>query len=188
MTPPVGVLLAAGAGRRSGGPKALRSGADSTPWVVSTVRTMIIGGCARVIVCIGAAAPEARAALRGEANVQIVEVDDWDQGQSASVRAGLASAHESGAATVLVHLVDLPDVGPDVVGRVITAGGADPAALARASYAGHPGHPVLIGQTHLQPVITSVSGDRGAGAYLAEHHTQLVECGDLASGVDVDHP
>jgi hypothetical protein len=33
-----------------------------------------------------------------------------------------------------------------------------------------------------------VTGDAGARGYLATHDTLLVECGDLATGTDVDRP
>jgi CTP:molybdopterin cytidylyltransferase MocA len=59
-------------------------------------------------------------------------------------------------------------------------------ALARASYHGRPGHPVLIGRAHWPAVVTAASGDSGAKDYLADRGAELVECGDLASGEDVD--
>ena len=64
----------------------------------------------------------------------------------------------------------------------------DTATLRRAAYDGTPGHPVLIGRDHWAAVATAARGDRGARDYLAAHATALVECGDLATGVDVDSP
>jgi CTP:molybdopterin cytidylyltransferase MocA len=61
-----------------------------------------------------------------------------------------------------------------------------PDDLARAAYDGVPGHPVLIGRDHWAGVVETATGDRGARDYLAAHEVRLVECGDLASGVDVD--
>ena len=60
--------------------------------------------------------------------------------------------------------------------------------LARATYDGTPGHPVLIGRDHWAGVIESATGDQGARSYLGRHEVVLVECGDLASGRDVDDP
>ena len=39
---------------------------------------------------------------------------------------------------------------------------------------------------HLPGVIATAEGDQGARAYLAAHPHELVECGDLATGHDVD--
>ena len=56
----------------------------------------------------------------------------------------------------------------------------------RAAYHGVPGHPVLIGSDHWAGVVATATGDRGARDFLAAHEVALVECGDLATGVDVD--
>jgi hypothetical protein len=37
-------------------------------------------------------------------------------------------------------------------------------------------------------VIKSAIGDQGARSYLGNHQVEFVECGDLASGRDVDDP
>lgn len=172
-----GLLLAAGAGRRYGGPKALVS-----DWLARSVRVLHDGGCAGVTVVLGAAADRARELLPDE--VDIVVAEDWAEGMGASLRAGLAAMPaEADAAVVL--LVDLPDLSPPVVARLLGTG-AGPSALRRASYDGVPGHPVLIGREHWSGVAESARGDRGAREYLADHPHEVVECGDLATGRDVD--
>jgi len=47
---------------------------------------------------------------------------------------------------------------------------------------------VLIGRDHWPGVLASVIGDQGARGYLADHPPTEVECGDLATGRDVDRP
>ena len=54
-----GLLLAAGAVRRMGMPKALVRDDAGEPWVVRGVRTLRAGGCDAVTVVLGAAAAEA---------------------------------------------------------------------------------------------------------------------------------
>jgi CTP:molybdopterin cytidylyltransferase MocA len=180
---PAGLLLAAGAGSRMGMPKALVTGEDGTPWLVRGVAALREGGCDPVTVVLGAAAEEAMVLLPDGARVVVAE--DWAEGMSASLRAGLAAVAGSGAEAVLVSLVDLPDVGPEVVRRVAAAA-AGPAALARATYDGRPGHPVLLGRDHWAGVVEETGGDAGARGYLATHDVLGVECGDLATGRDVD--
>ena len=111
--------------------------------------------------------------------------EDWDEGMGASLRAGLRSLADSPDDAVVVSLVDLPDLVPGVVARVVAAGDG-PAALARASYDGKPGHPVLLGRDHWAGVAETARGDQGARDYLAARDVVLVECGDLATGQDVD--
>jgi CTP:molybdopterin cytidylyltransferase MocA len=171
-----GLLLAAGAGRRRGGPKALVDG-----WLRHALDALAEGGCADRTVVLGAGAENAlRLVPEG---VHIVVAEDWSEGMSASLRAGLGAVGETDA--VLVTLVDLPDVDANVVRRLISLH-ADNSTLARATYEGRAGHPVLIGPNHVARVRASVVGDRGARDYLALHDVVGVECGDLATGRDVD--
>lgn len=178
-----GLVLAAGAGRRMGRPKALVRRDDGVPWVERAVGVLRDGGCDEVTVVLGAAAEEARALVPDGADVVVSR--RWDEGISASLRAGLTSMEDSTATAVLIHLVDLPDVGPDVVGRLV-ATGVSARVLARAGYASRPGHPVLVGRDHWAGILASTDGDAGARDYLRSHGVVEVECGDLAGGLDVD--
>jgi CTP:molybdopterin cytidylyltransferase MocA len=116
-----------------------------------------------------------------------VLADDWAEGMGASLRAGLAALEGGAEDAALVHLVDLPDVPAAVVARLL-AGPVGGASLRRATYAGVPGHPVLLGRDHWVGVRATATGDRGARDYLRAHPPEEVECGDLATGADVDEP
>lgn len=179
-----GVVLAAGAGRRMGQPKALVIGRTGRPWVLDAIDVLRRAGCSEVHVAVGAAADQVREVLDTE--VAVIDVPDWDLGMSASLAASLNALVSTDAEAALIHLVDLPDVGPEVVQRLLALGG--PASLARAAYRNVPGHPVLIGRDHWPGVIGSLVGDKGAAAYLAAHGVKYVECGDLAGGHDIDTP
>jgi CTP:molybdopterin cytidylyltransferase MocA len=179
---PAGLLLAAGAGSRMGLPKALVHDGEES-WLARSVAVLRDGGCEEVTVVLGAAADEATPLLDG-LGVDVAVAADWAEGMSASLRAGLrALPGDTEAAVVL--LVDLPDLTPEVVRRVVAAG-AGPGDLARASYGGRPGHPVLLGRDHWAAVADTARGDRGARDYLEAAGAALVECGDLATGRDVD--
>jgi CTP:molybdopterin cytidylyltransferase MocA len=180
----LGVLLAAGAGTRMGRPKALVRDQLGVPWVASGCRMLRAAGCDDVVVVLGAEAEAARALVPpGDA---VVVAEDWAEGLSASLRAGLAYAAASDADAALVSLVDLRGLPSSVGRRVLEEAGDLRTAAARAVFAGRPGHPVLLGRDHWAPVAASVAGDTGAGAYLAQHGAIEVECGDLADGLDRD--
>lgn len=192
-----GLLLAAGAGRRMGGPKALLRHRDGRSWVASAVRVLLDGGCDGVIVVVGARSDEVTRELGVEqldaaTNVDVVLADDWESGMGASLRSGLAAlaaTDRSPSDAALVHLVDLPDVTAPVVRRLLVSAPRDGAVLARAGYQGAPGHPVLIGRDHWAATTQGTDGargDRGARDYLSGRSVQLIECGDLASGSDRD--
>lgn len=180
--PPCGLVLAAGAGRRFGGPKALARTPAGTPWIALAVRALRAGGCERILVTLGAAADEALPLV--PAGVSVVRVPDWRTGVAASVRAGLVSAASGSASAVVVLPVDTPDAPPSAVARLVRR--AAPDTLAFAAYDGSPGHPVLIGREHWSAVTASVRGDVGARPYLVAQGADAVECGDLWSGADRD--
>jgi CTP:molybdopterin cytidylyltransferase MocA len=166
-----GVVLAAGAGTRAGGPKALRPG-----WVAGAVTVLLDAGCAHVVVVLGAA-PDAPVPI--DPRVRTVIATDWEQGMSHSLRAGLAA---SAGIAALITLVDYPDMPVAVARRVLAAVGP----LRQAVYGGRPGHPVYVAADHWASLIDDLDGDRGARSYLQQHGVDEVECGDLWHGVDVD--
>ena len=189
-----GLVLAAGAGERMGGPKALVPHPDGGALLTHALAVLRAAGCQPVVAVLGAGASSA-SALAVDADAVVV-AEDWATGQAASLRAGLAALQDTDARSVVVLLVDLPDVTASVVERVVTRvmaqvvatpGGAS-GALARAVYHGTPGHPVVLGRDHWAGVMASSSGDRGARDYLATHEHLRVECADLAGGDDVDTP
>ncbi len=175
MTRTAGLVLAAGEGRRFGGPKA--------PFVIEgerlvdrAVRVLAEAGCDPVVVVLGSWFGEISGA-------DVVVNAGWSAGMGSSLRVGLAHLDEiSDIERVVVSLVDLPGLTAEAVTRLMTSG----ADLAAACYDGDRGHPVLIGRGHWVGVSASAEGDRGARAYLADHEVALVEVGDVASGLDLD--
>ncbi|MEU4287701.1 nucleotidyltransferase family protein [Kribbella sp. NPDC026596] len=185
-----GLVLAAGAGRRMGGPKALVRDPAGVAWVVRVVRLLVAAECSPILVVVGAAADQVRAELADEP-VEVVEATNWAEGMGASLRAGLTTlrsaagpeaAGVAGADAVLVVPVDVPGLTIEAVRRVA----ADDSGLARAVYDGLPGHPVLLAKQHWDGVIATAEGDAGARVYLREHPVVEIECGDVAEGADVD--
>jgi nicotine blue oxidoreductase len=142
-------------------------------------------GCDPVVVVLGAAAAEVRAAadLPGSS---LVDNPEWTTGMGSSLRAGLAAVEASDAGAAVILPVDTPGVTAAAVRRLAALAGPD--ALARATYDGMPGHPVLIGRARWADVAATATGDAGARDYLAAHPPLAVPCEDVAAGADVDRP
>jgi CTP:molybdopterin cytidylyltransferase MocA len=178
-----GLLLAAGAGRRYGMPKAL---VDGGAWLRRSVAVLSEGGCDPVLVVVGAQADEVLPLVPESAGTVVAA--DWAEGMGASLRTGLGELDRSAPPQVqaaLVHLVDLPDVDASVVRRLAALASAS--VVARAGFDSQPGHPVLLGRQHWPDIVSSARGDRGARDWLAGRSDLIVvDCSDLASGIDVD--
>ncbi|WP_346962696.1 nucleotidyltransferase family protein [Clavibacter michiganensis] len=188
------MVLAAGAGTRFGGPKALAAHPDGTPWLATAIRALADTGCSPVLVVLGAAAEEAAAllgTLSESADAVVVRADDWADGMSASLRAALraAAALDPQPVALAVVPVDVPDLDAATVRHVLEAGPVDAATIRQAVFRGRPGHPALIGRDHWSSLAAGVRGDAGARPYLSAHDARLVEAADLSTGADVDrHP
>ncbi|GLZ10558.1 4-diphosphocytidyl-2C-methyl-D-erythritol synthase [Actinomadura sp. NBRC 104425] len=177
---PAGLLLAAGAGRRLGRPKALVEVAGER-LVDRGVRVLLEGGCAPVLVVTGAAPVEAAGAVA-------VPNPGWRTGMGSSLRAGLAALPPD-APAVVVALVDQPRVGAAAVRRLVEAYRAG-ARVAVATYGGAPRNPVLIAREHFADAAAAAVGDRGARAFLRARPDLVtpVACDDVAAPDDIDTP
>jgi len=173
-----GVLLAAGAGVRYGMPKVL---ADGGEWLRRGIAALCDGGCGDVVVVLGAAVVDVPSPARA------VVAEEWAQGMSESVRAGLLALSDDAEFAVLTT-VDTPDVGAAAVARVLDAARTSGSGLARACYGERPGHPVVIARRHWPQVLDALTGDEGAGPFLRmrDDVVVVVDCADLGSGLDVD--
>jgi len=175
-----GVLLAAGAGRRLGRPKALVE-VGGARLVDRGVRVLADGGAGPVVVVTGAAPVTVPGVI-------MVVNPDWATGMGSSLAAGLRAV-PAGCAAAVVALVDQPLVGPEAVRRLIAAHAAG-AGVAVAAYQGRPRNPVLLARGHWPEVLRLAVGDVGARPFLRAHPdlVTVVECGDTGQPDDVDTP
>jgi CTP:molybdopterin cytidylyltransferase MocA len=178
-----GILLAAGAGTRFGGPKALATIAGER-FVERGRRILAAGGCDPVIVVLGAAAAE----IRGAADLhgaEAVNNPDWASGMGSSLRAGL-DALEGRCAAAVVALADQPRVGEEAIHRLIAAWRSG-AIAAVATYAGQPRNPVVLDASLWPAAREAAVGDTGARGLLRTlEGVKHVPCDDTGSPDDVD--
>lgn len=182
-----GLVLAAGAGRRFGGPKALVR-YDGELLVDRAVRVLTDAGCTPVLVVLGAEAQ--RVVTEADLTGCITLVNDgWSEGMGSSLRCGLSALRDLDVIAVAVTLVDTPDVTADAVRRLHDRWQQGAAAVV-ATYDGEPGHPVVLDGSVWAEVATAAVADTGARAWLREHPDVVVEvvCDDLGRHDDIDTP
>lgn len=171
-----GLVLAAGEGKRFGGPKAPFV-YDGERLVDRSVRILNEAGCDPIVVVLGAWLGQVRGATE-------VVNDAWHEGMGSSLRAGLAWVEEqTDASYALITLVDLPGLTSTAIKRVMEA----PEGVAVAKFQGDRGHPVRIPREHFRELLDSVSGDQGARVFLQDRSDIVfVEVSDVADGTDLD--
>jgi nicotine blue oxidoreductase len=172
-----GVILAAGEGRRFGGTKQLAE-LHGQPLLEYALAAM--AGVSPRVVVLGHAADEirARVPLHG---ARPVVCADWEHGQAASLRCGLAEL--PGCDGVVVVLGDQPGITRDAVDAIAATGGEEDAV--RATYGGTPGHPVLLRRPLLERA-GELRGDSGFRDLLRSARVRDVELGRIADPADID--
>jgi molybdenum cofactor cytidylyltransferase len=173
-----GLILAAGAGSRFGSQPKLLAELEGRPLLEHAIRAQCeVAELERVVVVLGAHAEQVLERV-GFLRAEPVVCEDWQSGQAASLRRGLAAL--AGASKVIVTLGDEPLLTPAVIARFVDEPGGT-----RALYEGRPGHPVVLSVEQMN-ALAKLTGDRGARGLL--HGGPTIECGSLCSGRDVDTP
>lgn len=178
-----GLVLAAGGGRRMGGPKALvRLGGELL--VARVHRTLEEGGCAPVVVVLGAGATEVQA-VAPLAGAEVVVHGGWEAGLGSSLVAGLAALRDRPEITAaVVALADQPWVKPASVARLRAAHDRDGASVAVATYDGRRRNPVLLARQHW----ADVTGTGDVGARDLARSAEAVEVAVEGDPTDLDTP
>jgi CTP:molybdopterin cytidylyltransferase MocA len=166
----VAVLLAAGEGRRMGGPKALL-GIRGGTFVGACLRALDRPGISARVVVTGHQGERVAAAVNVP-GVRIVHNADPGQGMLSSVLLGLDAAQELEADAFILHPVDHPLVEPETVDRVLEALAAG-ALIAVPSHQGRRGHPGGFARATWAE-LRGAPADRGARAVLHAHPEWIV--------------
>ncbi|WP_313696917.1 nucleotidyltransferase family protein [Achromobacter sp.] len=187
----VGILLAAGRGRRyagaaAGQDKLLAPLPGGTPVVMAAVASLRTA--ASRIVAITRADNERIAALLAQAGCDVVTADPDADGMGDSLAAAVrhvmqTADHAVGAC--LVALGDMPWIRSDTCLRVAAAARQHP--IVAPVWHGRRGHPVAF-QRAIWPALAALTGDVGARAVVARHGATELEVDDAGVCADVDTP
>jgi len=182
----VAVVLAAGAGRRIGGPKAFLP-IGGTTFLAHVARGLDRPGVAAVVAVIGHGARRVPAEAGLPPEVALVVNPRPDDGMLGSVILGLDAAEARGADAVLLHPVDHPFASPATTDAVLAALAAG-ALVAVPSYGGRRGHPGGFARAAWAALREAPPG-RGARAVLGDRPEWLVHVpGDEGCVAGIDTP
>ncbi|NHN49099.1 nucleotidyltransferase family protein [Halostella sp. JP-L12] len=181
-----GVVLAAGRSSRFEGGNKLLAEVDGVPIVERATRTLRESTVDDVAVVVGHEASAVTDALAG-VDASVLRNENYDEGQSTSVRIGVELAEQEGWDAVVFMLGDMPFVSPSTVDAVRDAYEAGDGTIVAPAYEGKRGNPVLFGQPHFDD-LAAVTGDRGGRRLIEESpDAALVETDDPGVTRDVDY-
>lgn len=182
--PVAAVILAAGAASRMGQPKLLLPW-NGEPLICHAARTALDAGLAPVIVVTGAGVSAVQSALQGLA-VQLVYNQDWETGQSTSVRAGL-NALPSQVQAVLFMLGDQPYVSVELIKKLVENYLVTRPAILAPFIGEKRSNPVLFDRSTFD-VLSRLQGDAGARSIFAQYPPQAMQWPDERLLLDIDTP
>ncbi|MBL8918696.1 MAG: nucleotidyltransferase family protein [Myxococcaceae bacterium] len=172
------VVLAAGASVRLGQPKQLVV-RDGETLVHRAARVLLEAGCSPVVVVEGAVGlGEALKDLR----VEVVRCADWQAGQGASLKRGVASLGAR-CEGVVVLLVDQLRVTAADVRALVDA----PGQVAAAEYEGVLGVPARFSGESVD-VLRGLEDGEGARGWLARNRAQVTRVPMSHAAIDLDVP
>ena len=180
------LLLAAGGSRRLGQPKQLLPCPGSgEPLVAQMARVAIASDLGPVVVVLGAAEPECRAALAG-LPVRLIHHPAWEAGMGGSLAAGMAGFAGASVTAVLVLLVDQYQVDAEALRHLADRHRNSAGAITASRWAETLGPPAIF-PARLFPALAALSGPAGARTLL--HGSEPVVAVDLPGGPgDLDTP
>lgn len=180
----VGLLLAAGRGRRFGGDKLMHRLPEGTPMIVASAQ-QLAAATDRTVALVRPCQAALREAL-SELGIEAVEVTDADSGMGNTLAAGVRATPQ--AAGWVIALGDMPRVSQDTVDQLVI-GLRSGASIAAPFHLGQRGHPVgfacsWYGELH------RLKGDEGARHLLRSESARItrIDVDDPGCLFDVDTP
>jgi molybdenum cofactor cytidylyltransferase len=158
-------VLAAGRGRRMGGPKHLLP-LEGVPLAERVLRALRDTSSSRVSIVLRPGDRDGRA-LAERLGVPAVAAESADEGRAASVRAAVRAA-AAGSAAILFALADQPFLASADFEGLLAAFRAEPRGIVRAQYGDTPGSPVLFARAHFGELL-ALRGSEGGRAVLTRH-------------------
>jgi len=180
-----GIILAAGASTRFGQPKQLLDWRGE-PFVRVVAQTALEAGLSPVLVVTGANADEVESKIK-DLPVIIIRNENWQRGQSSSVRAGIL-AMPANAGSAIFLLSDQPQITADVSRALIEHHTTELYPIvAPLVMMEQRANPVLFDRTTF-PDLLKLEGDLGGRAIFSKHAVEYLPWHDDRLLLDVDKP
>jgi molybdenum cofactor cytidylyltransferase len=178
------IVLAGGSARRFGSPKQLAR-VNGVPMLHLVLgRSLALAG-AQVTVILGANAGSIAPAI-GRLAVNVVVNRNWEEGLSASIRAGVASVPGS-VAGVLLLLADQVGVTGHDLQRLADGWRRNPQAIVAAQYGGGYGVPALFPRSQFAR-LAALRGEQGARQLLRGGGPHILGVPMPGAAQDIDTP
>jgi CTP:molybdopterin cytidylyltransferase MocA len=188
VNPPciAGLILAGGASRRMGSPKALLRFQNET--FLDRMIRLFSNACDPVIVVVGHNANDVRSGIQRAGQAILITNPDPERGMLSSLQCGLAEVPPT-AEAVMFAPVDHPHLQEATIRTLAAHFAAHGSAVTVPTYTGEHGHPVCISRA-LVAELRALPADAMASDVIHRYvsQTSYIEVPDSAVVTDVDDP
>jgi molybdenum cofactor cytidylyltransferase len=179
-----GIVLAAGGSTRFGSPKQLLDW-KGTPLIQHITRIAREGGLKPVLAILGADHEEISQALEGS-RVEIIPNQNWEEGQSTSVKAGIDALPEE-IGGVIILLVDQPFISPKLIKKIKQSHAISQENIILPKVGEQQANPVLFDRNTFDD-LRGLEGDVGGRAIFERYPPRKVKWDDVRILKDIDTP
>ncbi len=184
--PIAGIILAGGASRRMGTPKALLQFQGET--FLDRLIRLFVDVCRPVIVVLGHNAEQIRAGIERASQVTFAVNPDPERGMLSSLQCGL-EAVPTGAAAVMFTPVDHPNVQSATLEKLAASFRAGRAAVTVPTHQSRHGHPVCIARALVDELLALPPAAQASDVIRRNsNQTTYVAVDDPAVTSDIDDP
>ncbi len=187
--PVAGIILAAGGSKRYGQPKQLLDW-HGQPFIRAGVKTALEAGLSPVVVITGANADQVESVLK-DLPITIKRNDDWQTGQSSSIRVGIQTISEEERkqpGAVIFLLADQPQITRSVILALMEKHTVElQLILAPLVFMEKRGNPILFDRVTFSALL-KLQGDVGGRSLFSEFHVDYLPWHDDRLLFDVDNP
>lgn len=183
------VVLAAGGSRRLGRAKQLVRHEERT-LLERTITAAVESDADPVVVVLGAAADEIRAAIQlPSERVRFVVNERWAEGMGTSIARGVQTLLEidPAADSALILVCDQPALDASVLTRLLQLAAAEPTKILLSDYGAGRGPPVLFPRFCFNELL-GLRGDSGAREVHRRHADVLLAVPFPGGALDIDVP
>jgi len=176
------IILAAGESKRLGIDKQLVP-INGESLINRTIRIALETQPMQTLVVLGHHADKIHSSIV-HSTIQRIDCTDWQQGMSASLRAGIQHVHPECAGALLL-LCDQPALSAAHLTAMVNAWRQHPDHAVASAYADTIGVPALLPRTSFASILT-IQGDQGAKAWLRQSAKVIpIAAPELVQDVDV---
>ncbi len=179
------VIQAAGKGSRFHSDQyKLLTEIDGKPMIVHTIESVLRAGFDEIVVVIGCHANEMRKILVNYP-VNIIRNEDWEKGQSTSLRLGVQAVTGSSERACLM-LGDQPFLKTETLFALLAESDAHPDEIIVPFYNGKRGNPIIVPSSRYTQLLELSKGDQGGKQLLTAVGYRKLSVKDIGILKDID--